>query len=277
MDIPAEVACSLCLDLLHDPISTSCKHVYCRSCLARVLATGHTICPLCRRSLRGFDTCTAATHAASISLIAQIVPSAIVARRALEALKCLEIIVGNLYEEVSRRDRNTNKWTMYVTLTGAAGQHTAKLIEKVVYQLHPTFRPSTVTAEPPNFSICRYGWGTFTVECCIHWVSWLGMAPTQVSHYLEFDGNGGRTLSSVEMNPSMLEQLHAEICPAQSRGQSRSLGTSAQSRRSTIREGRAAGASSYRSISRNARALNDTEGTENVEIMVGNAAERQES
>lgn len=188
--------------------------------------------------MRGFDTTTAVTHAAASSLIAHVVPSEVVARRALDALRRLEIIVGNLYEEVTSRDRNTNKWTMYVTLAGAAGEHTAKLIEKVVYELHPTFRPSMVTATPPNFSICRYGWGTFTVECQIHWVSWLAMPPTLVDHDLEFEGNGGRTASSVEVNPCVVERLHAEI--SLRRSGRRGYAGDVQSRRQILSERRAA-------------------------------------
>lgn len=247
--VPAEVACSLCLDLFHDPISTPCAHTFCRSCIARVLATGHTSCPLCRRSMRGFDATAAVTHAAATSLIAQVVPSEVVARRALDALRSLEIIVGNLYEEVSSREHNTNKWTMYVTLSGAAGELTAKLIEKVVYELHPTFRPSRVAAKPPNFSICRYGWGTFTVECQIHWVSWLDMPPTLVDHYLEFDGNGGRTVSSVEVNPRVVEQLHAEIGR---RGYAGSNDAQSMTRRPILSERRAASATSTRMRERRA-------------------------
>jgi len=45
--------CSLCLRLLWEPVTTSCGHVFCRSCLDRV--TDHsTKCPLCKSGLEEF-------------------------------------------------------------------------------------------------------------------------------------------------------------------------------------------------------------------------------
>lgn len=124
-------------------------------------------------------------------------------------MRRFQIVVGNLYEEElagrgGRHDRNTNKWTMYVALQGAANHHTALLIEKVVYTLHPTFKPSVVTAHGPHFSLCRYGWGTFAVGCEIHWQPRLQMPPTRVDHYLAFEDQGGRTVETVEIAPDRL-------------------------------------------------------------------------
>lgn len=118
----------------------------------------------------------------------------------------LQVVVGNLYEEEQggrggRTGRNSNKWTMYVALQGAANQHAASLIEKVVYVLHPTFQPSVVTAYGPHFSLRRYGWGTFTVGCEIHWQNKLQMPPTRVDHNLAFEFHGGRTTETVDLTP----------------------------------------------------------------------------
>lgn len=173
-----------------------------------VCSAGHTSCPMCRRNLRGLDPITATPDAAAAALIAEAAPQEELARRQLEAAGRLQLIVGNLYEEVPDHGGNTNKWTMYVTLQGENCQHAKALIDKVVYNLHWTFQPSVVTAHAPNFSLCRYGWGTFAVKCDIHWKSQLGLPPSRVDHYLVFDGEGGRTAGvTVDVDPVVLYQL----------------------------------------------------------------------
>ncbi|SPO00554.1 uncharacterized protein DNG_03302 [Cephalotrichum gorgonifer] len=45
-----EVDCNVCYALFHDPVTTSCGHTYCRTCLHRSLDI-HPSCPICRRPL----------------------------------------------------------------------------------------------------------------------------------------------------------------------------------------------------------------------------------
>lgn len=96
---------------------------------------------------------------------------------------------------------------MYVALRGAQSNLAAVLIDKVMYELHPTFRPDTVTALPPTFGIHRYGWGTFTVGCIIHWKPCLHLPPTQVNHYLIFEREGGRSTTTVEIGDEAIAPL----------------------------------------------------------------------
>jgi len=199
--VPPEVSCPLCLDLFIDPVTTPCRHSFCRACIARVLISGHTSCPLCRSILLEFRPDVAASAQDILSLIDAVVPHEAVVRRRLEEAETLEVIVGNLYEHVERNDRNVNKWTMYVSLRGTASGHAAALIERVVYKLHPTFRPATVTGLPPDFGLTRFGWGTFAVQCEIHWHRRLAMAPKLVEHLLVFEGTGGRTMASANVSP----------------------------------------------------------------------------
>merc|ERR1712008_102522 len=88
---------------------------------------------------------------------------------------------------------NGSKWTLWVALRGFANEHIAKLIEKVVYELHPTFQQRFVTAYPPFFSLRRRGWTAFTVRCRIHWNAMLGMPTMQVDHQLVFEQQGNQT------------------------------------------------------------------------------------
>ncbi|KAK4235485.1 PUA-like domain-containing protein [Achaetomium macrosporum] len=45
------VGCQVCLNMLHDPVTTPCGHTFCRLCLEQVLGGGKRQCPLCRREL----------------------------------------------------------------------------------------------------------------------------------------------------------------------------------------------------------------------------------
>jgi hypothetical protein len=45
----------------------------------------------------------------------------------------------------------------------------SKFIEKVVYELHPTFFPPTVTVTEPPYEVARLGWGYFSITVNIHW------------------------------------------------------------------------------------------------------------
>ncbi|GAA5917695.1 hypothetical protein JCM6882_003474 [Rhodosporidiobolus microsporus] len=49
-DLQTELECQVCVQLLHDPVTTPCGHSFCRGCLAR--AYDHSDkCPLCRADL----------------------------------------------------------------------------------------------------------------------------------------------------------------------------------------------------------------------------------
>ncbi|KAI1180418.1 ATP-dependent protease La domain-containing protein [Nemania sp. FL0916] len=45
-----EVDCRICFGLLLDPVTTSCGHTYCQSCILRILDETN-LCPICRRAI----------------------------------------------------------------------------------------------------------------------------------------------------------------------------------------------------------------------------------
>ena len=62
-DVPSELECSVCLQLLHEPASLPCGHSFCLSCARRSLSSNRS-CPLCRRACYGaVQTNLALTHA----------------------------------------------------------------------------------------------------------------------------------------------------------------------------------------------------------------------
>ncbi|KAJ0162501.1 Helicase-like transcription factor [Colletotrichum tanaceti] len=49
--IETQEDCAICLDTLHKPVITHCKHVFCRACISKVIETQHK-CPMCRNQLQ---------------------------------------------------------------------------------------------------------------------------------------------------------------------------------------------------------------------------------
>ncbi|XP_065184623.1 uncharacterized protein LOC135815275 isoform X2 [Sycon ciliatum] len=43
--------CSICLDLMCDPLSTTCNHQFCRSCIIEVVRSAVSACPLCKHPI----------------------------------------------------------------------------------------------------------------------------------------------------------------------------------------------------------------------------------
>jgi len=126
----------------------------------------------------------------------------------------LELVVSNLHQEMPQRTdyrANASKWTLWVALRGFANEHTATFIEKVVYELHPTFKQRFVTVHPPFFSLCRCGWTAFTVRCHIHWNAMLGMPPMQVDHKLVFEPHGNQTTNLAEIDPVAMQTVGLDV------------------------------------------------------------------
>ncbi|KAL7855726.1 hypothetical protein AOLI_G00193300 [Acnodon oligacanthus] len=45
------ISCSICMDVLGDPVTTTCGHTYCKPCLDRHLTLNDLVCPLCKQYL----------------------------------------------------------------------------------------------------------------------------------------------------------------------------------------------------------------------------------
>ncbi|KAF4071475.1 hypothetical protein AMELA_G00273700 [Ameiurus melas] len=44
--------CSICFDILEEPVTTTCGHTFCKKCLDRHMAINDIVCPLCKQHLR---------------------------------------------------------------------------------------------------------------------------------------------------------------------------------------------------------------------------------
>ena len=98
----------------------------------------------------------------------------------VDEIKKLNPALSQFYEEefmpptsVLLKISNTNtkkedKYVLWSLEVKPANPSHKKLIRAVVFDLHPTFRPSSVEVTEPPFAISRTGWGTFEVKITVH-------------------------------------------------------------------------------------------------------------
>ena len=76
---------------------------------------------------------------------------------------------------------------------GIDGSSTSDLgIRRVVFKLHPTFNPPTVTVSQPPFEVGRIGWGIFDVGIEIY-TDAEGAQPVALQWTLQFEESIGST------------------------------------------------------------------------------------
>ncbi|GAA5974552.1 hypothetical protein JCM11641_002086 [Rhodosporidiobolus odoratus] len=80
-DLQNDLDCQVCVQLLHDPVTTPCGHSFCRTCLAR--AYDHSDkCPLCRADLPSLPTFRSQHSNATLTSIISIALPDLAAERA---------------------------------------------------------------------------------------------------------------------------------------------------------------------------------------------------
>lgn len=60
-------------------------------------------------------------------------------------------------------------------------------IERIEYDLHPTFRPQVVSCEKEPYLLRRRGWGYFEVNVRVVFKPWVMSDPIVVDHELSFE------------------------------------------------------------------------------------------
>jgi hypothetical protein len=81
---------------------------------------------------------------------------------------CLPIVYGSVAFYLGTSDEfQTHQWTLYVR--GPNREDLSCCIEKVVFQLHPSFAQSTRELTEPPFEVTERGWGEFEAQIRIFW------------------------------------------------------------------------------------------------------------
>ena len=85
---------------------------------------------------------------------------------------CLPIVHGSVAFYLGKRAENKNEyqshqWTLY--LRGLNNEDLSTCVEKVVFQLHPSFAQPIREYQHPPFEVTEKGWGEFEAQIMIHW------------------------------------------------------------------------------------------------------------
>jgi hypothetical protein len=99
----------------------------------------------------------------------------------------LKFLYGNDCEPI---ENNKFKWTVYVRPHEDNTFEMSAMINKVVFKLHPTFKPNEIGITKPPFQLTRIGWGTFKIKIIIYWNSIHKNVPTELEHELNFGEDG---------------------------------------------------------------------------------------
>jgi transcription initiation factor IIF auxiliary subunit len=106
------------------------------------------------------------------------------------------IYVGNRHQLVPTRNdsENIHQWTLFIEPEGFENQ----IIEKVVVDLHPTFRPAQLTLTSAPFEVKRLGWGVFDIKIIIRFKQECNLGELEINHFLSFEGNGNFTEHEID-------------------------------------------------------------------------------
>ena len=102
---------------------------------------------------------------------------------------------------------HSHKWTVY--LRGAEHEDLSHCIEKVVFNLHPSFKEPVRVVEKPPYEVTETGWGEFEIGVTVHFASDAGEKPLELSAplklYLE-DTEKGKAESKAAKKPVVKEK-----------------------------------------------------------------------
>lgn len=210
--------CSICLELLCEPIKLPCSHVFCRRCLAGFVRVNRH-CALCRASIpETFDPLVAPMHRPLEQVLMRQCTVEYMQRMedvALEAAHLVRLRIGNKYEFLGFHCRHRHSWTLKVELEAQPeaclpqGAMLPDIIKHVRFALAPacrvlscgsyalseaekleqTSRPVEVMAAP--FEVSATSPVSCTVPIVITWQDWVGQPPLQLEHALDFCRDGG--------------------------------------------------------------------------------------
>ena len=208
--------CPICYLLISRPTITSCKHLFCYSCINKILELEKK-CPICRGNLEIFESkidsilqkkiknlfpkdfeIREKTHEEQDKLMAKIIRK--------------RILYGNTHSIIAdgkplRRDpqiKNNHKWKVFLKVDGKEPSN--KYIKKVTYEMDETFGGIELKFLKEPYEVERIGWGTFEIPIKIYWQKWLKKEPSQFSHYLSFDENGKTKSFYLEFDRELTSQ-----------------------------------------------------------------------
>jgi len=210
--------CSICLELLCEPIELPCSHVFCRKCLAGVVRANRH-CALCRASIpETFNPLVAPLHRQLEQILMRQCTVEYMQRIedvALEAANLVRLRIGNEYEFLGFHSRQKHSWTLKVEMEAQPetclpqGAMLPDIIKHVRFGLAPACRvlsrgshalseaeklekaPEYVEVRDAPFEVSATSPVSCTVPIVITWHDWVGQPPLRLEHALDFCRDGG--------------------------------------------------------------------------------------
>jgi hypothetical protein len=99
------------------------------------------------------------------------------------------VVLGNTHEIVQAMlmRGNSHRWRVFLRSASGNDDELAAVVERVTFELHPTFFPTTVRVATPPFALERVGWGFFEVGVRVEFRAALGKRPLRLAHLLNFE------------------------------------------------------------------------------------------
>lgn len=183
-DISEDDLCPICQMMLHEPVTTTCRHTLCRFCMATWASTSleapmiivdvdsepvpfdavsglEARCPMCRTMT------SALPDAQRDEIIRSKYPQTWIQRHQEAAdenstessgsIQTITVHIGNRHTQVPPRegelDENQHEWNFFVKPSRT------DIIKEVHIHLHPTFRQNHIIRTRAPYAISRLGWG----------------------------------------------------------------------------------------------------------------------
>eukprot|EP01084_Bolivina_argentea_P197100 337821_1 len=98
------------------------------------------------------------------------------------------LYIGNLHKIVETKGNKANinhEWILFISLSNQKMVKTNS-IKKVIYKLHPTFKPNVIECDKEPFYLKRCGWGVFRIDVSIVFKEKYNREDLICSHMLDF-------------------------------------------------------------------------------------------
>lgn len=83
-------------------------------------------------------------------------------------IACLPVATGSIaFYLGNKSDTQTHEWTLYVR--GPSGEDLSLVLDKVIFQLHPSFAQPTRELTEPPYEVTERGWGEFEAQIRLIW------------------------------------------------------------------------------------------------------------
>lgn len=224
-----DLECSICLELLCEPVSLTCSHVFCRTCLAKLLQKARC-CPLCRTTIpQHFNPVVQAVDKPMEEVLMRCCTVEYLQRLediAAAAAGMIQLRIGNNVELLgfrahAGRSRMTYQWSLQVDLEPhgvdnlLANTSLPDIVQNVRFGLKPasavmSYGSTTVNTKPgeapsyvevasPPYQVTATSWIPYTIPIVIVWKDWVNQPPLRLDHHLDFNVDGGFWSYGVEI------------------------------------------------------------------------------